>query len=114
MAVVDSVRHKLAKGKASREEAKRRLREIQGVRDKAPTSESRELTVAGVIELYLAHEGKLRGEMTLEGKRHYLQYGRGAAVTGAESLRRGPGAKKRWHGGGALSGMLTVVKRHPE
>jgi integrase len=73
MVVVDGVRHKLVKGKANREEAKRRLREIQTLRDKAPSQESRDLTVAGVIELYLAHQGKQLDERTLYGRKPYLQ-----------------------------------------
>ena len=48
MAVVDGVRHQLVKGPkdpSHREEAKRRLREIQTVHDKAPSLDSRDLTV---------------------------------------------------------------------
>ncbi len=73
MAVVDGVRHKLAKGKASREEAKRKLREILSLRDKSPSPDSRELTVAGVIELYLRHAQGVLDERTLYERKLYLQ-----------------------------------------
>ena len=73
MAVVDGVRHKLVKGKPNREEAKRKLREIQTLRDKSPSPDTKQLTVAGVIELYLAHAGKLLDERTLYERKLYLQ-----------------------------------------
>ena len=76
MVIIDGVRHKLVKGpkdSVHREEAKRRHRELLAVRDNSPTPGSRELTVAGVIDLYLAHEGKNLGEMTLSNKWDYLQ-----------------------------------------
>jgi integrase len=76
MVIVDGVRHKLVKGPkdaAHREEAKRRHRELLAVRDKSPSPESRALTVASVIELYLAHEGKKLSERTLADRETYLQ-----------------------------------------
>jgi integrase len=77
MAVLDGVRHKLVKGPKDaphREAAKRRLRELQAVRDKSPTPDAEELTVAGVIELYLRHAGKLLDERTLYERKLYLQW----------------------------------------
>jgi hypothetical protein len=76
MVILDGVRQKLVKGpkdSAHCEEAKRRLRELQAIRHKSPNPENAPLTVAGVIELYLVHEGKKLGELTLYGKRYYLQ-----------------------------------------
>lgn len=55
MAVVGGVRHKLAKGREAKADAKRRLRELLDVRDAAPDPEARTPTVAAVIDLYLAH-----------------------------------------------------------
>jgi integrase len=76
MAVVDGVRHKLVHGPKDgphKKLAKEKLREIESLRDKSPAACAAELTVAGVIELYLQHEGKKLGALTLSGRKAYLQ-----------------------------------------
>jgi integrase len=73
MAVVGGVRHKLVKGRAHKEEAKRKLQEIQALRDMAPSPEARDLTVAAVIDLYLEHAKSKYAARSLDERRIILQ-----------------------------------------
>lgn len=73
MAVVGGVRHKLAKGKDAKAEAKKRLREILSLKEASPAPDSRDLTVPGVIELYLEHAKRSYAPRSLYERRLILQ-----------------------------------------
>lgn len=74
MAVVGGVRHKLAKGRERKADAKKRLRELLDVRDAAPDPSAPSTpTVAAVIELYLVHARPRYAERSFYERKIILQ-----------------------------------------
>ena len=69
MTTINRTKIKLAKGKAKKAEANRKLRELLTLRDLNTTPESGELTVAAVIDLYLTHAKTKLSERSLYGRK---------------------------------------------
>lgn len=119
MAVVGGVRHKLAKGRDAKADAKRELAKLLAVRDAAPDPDSRDLTVAGVVELYLESMKDKYAERSLYERKIILQ-----AFAEAHGFRRADEAgckpyhltrwldsNERWKSDWTKSGVAAVVQR---
>ena len=116
---VGGVRHKLARGRENKADAKKKLREILDLRDACTDPEVRTLTVAAIIDLHLEHARSQYAGRSFYERRLVLQ-----AFAEAHGFRSANEAdckpfhltawldgNERWKSDWTKAGVVAVVQR---